>query len=83
MYVKSATPREHKNPSARVQFRGQCIDCRRQVVIRLIVTPEGFPLSYKVLAGNTALGDFLKRIEAHTFATFLACCLHITLKRFS
>lgn len=30
--------------------RGDC----RQVVIALIVTPEGFPLSYEVLAGNTA-----------------------------
>jgi transposase len=43
--------------------RGDC----RQVVIALIVTPEGFPLSYEVLAGNTAdsttLSDFLGRIE--------------------
>jgi transposase len=43
--------------------RGDC----RQVVIALIVTPEGFPLSYEVLAGNTAdsttLGAFLDRIE--------------------
>jgi transposase len=43
--------------------RGDC----RQVVIALIVTPEGFPLSYEVLAGNTAdsttLGEFLDRIE--------------------
>jgi transposase len=43
--------------------RGDC----RQVVIALIVTPEGFPLSYEVLSGNTAdsttLGDFLERIE--------------------
>ena len=43
--------------------RGDC----RQVVIALIVTPEGFPLSYEVLSGNTAdsttLGDFLDRIE--------------------
>ncbi len=41
-------------------------DCR-QVVIALIVTPEGFPLSYEVLAGNTAdsttLSEFLDRIE--------------------
>ncbi len=41
-------------------------DCR-QVVIALIVTPEGFPLSYEVLAGNTAdattLSGFLERIE--------------------
>jgi transposase len=38
-----------------------------QVVIALIVTPDGFPLAYEVLAGNTAdnttLRDFLKRIE--------------------
>jgi hypothetical protein len=41
-----------------------------QVVIALIVTPEGFPLAYEVLAGNTGdkttLRDFLKKIEAHT-----------------
>jgi len=38
------------------------------VVIALIVTPEGFPLAYEVLAGNTSdkttLRDFLKKIEA-------------------
>ena len=38
-----------------------------QVVVALIVTPEGFPLAYEVLAGNTAdkttLKDFLKKIE--------------------
>lgn len=38
-----------------------------QVVIALIVTPEGFPLAYEVLAGNTSdkttLADFLKRIQ--------------------
>jgi transposase len=38
-----------------------------QVVIALIVTPQGFPLAYEVLAGNTAdkttLKDFLVRIE--------------------
>lgn len=43
--------------------RGDC----RQVVIALIVTPEGFPLSYEVLAGNTndatTLSGFLDRIE--------------------
>jgi transposase len=37
------------------------------VVIALIVTPEGFPLAYEVLAGNTrdctTLKDFLSRIE--------------------
>jgi transposase len=39
-----------------------------QVVIALIVTPEGFPLTYEVLSGNTAdattLPQFLERIEA-------------------
>jgi transposase len=39
-----------------------------QVVIALIVTPEGLPLAYEVLAGNTSdkspLGDFLTKIEA-------------------
>jgi transposase len=39
-----------------------------QVVIALIVTPEGFPLSYEVMPGNTAdkstLKDFLANIEA-------------------
>ena len=41
-------------------------DCL-QVVIALIVTPEGFPLAYEVLPGNTSdkttLEDFLHRIE--------------------
>ncbi|MCC5839420.1 MAG: IS1634 family transposase [Opitutales bacterium] len=41
-------------------------DCL-QVVIALIVTPEGFPLAYEVLPGNTSdkttLRDFLARIE--------------------
>ena len=38
-----------------------------QVVIALVVTPEGLPLAYEVLPGNTAdnttLRDFLRRIE--------------------
>ncbi len=44
--------------------RGDCL----QVVIALIVTPEGFPLAYEVLPGNTAdnttLDEFLTKIEA-------------------
>ena len=43
--------------------RGDC----RQVVIALIVTPEGFPLSYEVMSGDTAdsttLSGFLDRIN--------------------
>jgi hypothetical protein len=42
-------------------------DCL-QVVIALIVTPEGFPLAYEVLSGNTSdkttLKDFLRKIES-------------------
>jgi transposase len=43
--------------------RSDCV----QVVIGLIVTPEGFPLAYEVMAGNTAdnttLRDFLAKIQ--------------------
>ena len=43
--------------------RGDCV----QVVIALIVTPEGFPIAYEVLAGNTTdkttLKEFLTKIE--------------------
>jgi hypothetical protein len=46
--------------------RDKRFDCV-QVIIALIVTPDGFPLAYEVLAGNTAdkttLTDFLDRIE--------------------
>ena len=46
--------------------RDKRFDCV-QVVIALVVTPEGFPLGYEVLAGNTderaTLADWLKRIE--------------------
>ena len=38
------------------------------MVIALVVTPDGLPLAYEVMAGNTSdkttLRDFLKRIEA-------------------
>jgi hypothetical protein len=43
--------------------RGDC----RQVVIALVVTPEGFPLAYEVMEGNTSdhttLRGFLAKIE--------------------
>jgi hypothetical protein len=43
--------------------RSDCV----QVVIALIVTPDGLPLAYEVMAGNTSdkttLRDFSKRIE--------------------
>ena len=44
--------------------RSDCV----QVVIALVVTPDGFPLAYRVMPGNTAdkttLRDFIQRIEA-------------------
>ena len=44
--------------------RSDCV----QVVIALVVTPDGLPLAYEVMAGNTAdkttLRDFIRRIEA-------------------
>jgi transposase len=43
--------------------RSDCV----QVVIALVVTPDGLPLAYEVMAGNTSdkttLRDFLQRIE--------------------
>ena len=46
---------------------GITADCR-QVVIALVVTPEGFPLAYEVMEGNTSdrttLRGFLDKIEA-------------------
>ena len=46
--------------------RDKRFDCV-QVVIALIVTPQGFPLAYEVMNGNTqdktTLSDFLKKIE--------------------
>ena len=44
--------------------RSDCV----QVVIALIVTPQGFPLGYEVIAGNTAdcttLEGFVEKIQA-------------------
>ena len=44
--------------------RSDCV----QVVIALVVTPDGLPLAYEVMAGNTSdkttLRDFIARIEA-------------------
>jgi transposase len=44
--------------------RSDCV----QIVIALVVTPDGFPLAYEVLPGNTAdkttLRGFLEKIEA-------------------
>jgi transposase len=46
--------------------RDQRFDCK-QVVIALVITPEGFPLAYEVMNGNTSdrttLRSFLEKIE--------------------
>jgi transposase len=56
-----------KNDKRRYGYsRDKRSDCV-QVVIALVITPEGFPLAYEVLAGNTSdkttLREFLKKIE--------------------
>ena len=47
---------------------GDAFPDRMQVVIALIVTPQGFPLAYEVMPGNTSdkttLAGFLEKIEA-------------------
>ena len=65
-YFESDPPFPEGDKRRHGYSRDQRSDCV-QVVIALIVTPEGFPLAYEVLAGNTSdkttLADFLKRIE--------------------
>jgi len=56
-----------QNPKAKRGYsrdgRPDCV----QLVIALVVTPDGFPLAYEVMNGNTAdsatLRDFVKKIE--------------------
>ena len=65
-YFESDPPFPEGDKRKHGYSRDKRFDCV-QVVIALIVTPEGFPLAYEVLAGNTAdnttLSGFLKRIE--------------------
>src|SRR5712692_2688668 len=56
-----------QNPKARYGYsRDSRPDCK-QVIVALVITPEGFPLAYEVLDGNrsdkTTLGEFLDQIE--------------------
>jgi Transposase DDE domain len=60
-------PPKNENDKRRFGYsRDKRSDCV-QVVIALIVTPQGFPLAYEVLAGNTldktTLREFLQKIE--------------------
>lgn len=57
-----------QNPKAQFgHSKDRRSDCR-QVLIALIVTPDGFPLNYEVLAGHTAekttLAELLTKIES-------------------
>ena len=66
-YFESAPPADVTDKRRYGYSRDKRSDCV-QVVIALIVTPEGFPLAYEVLPGNTAdnttLRSFLQKIES-------------------
>jgi transposase len=66
-YFESAPPDNEDDKRRYGYSRDKRSDCV-QVVIALIVTPEGFPLAYEVLPGNTAdcttLRGALRKIEA-------------------
>ena len=65
-YFESAPPLSEEDKRRFGYSRDKRTDCV-QVVIALIVTPQGFPLAYEVLAGNTSdkttLREFLQKIE--------------------
>ena len=66
-YFESPPPDDDADKRRHGYSRDKRSDCV-QVVIALIVTPDGFPLGYEVLPGNTAdcttLRDMLRKIEA-------------------
>jgi hypothetical protein len=66
-YFESDPPFPEADPRRHGYSRDHRPDCV-QVVLALVVTPEGFPLAYEVLPGNTAdnttLPLFLRQIEA-------------------
>jgi transposase len=65
-YFESEPPGDENDKRQFGYSRDKRPDCV-QVVIALIVTPQGFPLTYEVLRGNTAdkttLKEFLQKIE--------------------
>ena len=65
-YFESSRPDDENDKRRYGYSRDKRSDCV-QVVIALVVTPEGFPLAYEVLAGNTSdrttLKEFLTKIE--------------------
>jgi hypothetical protein len=66
-YFESDPPADDEDKRRHGYSRDHRPDCV-QVVIALVVTPEGLPLAYEVLPGNTrdstTLKDFLARIES-------------------
>jgi len=65
-YFESSKPADENDKRRYGYSRDKRSDCV-QVVIALVVSPEGFPLAYEVLAGNTSdrttLKEFLNKIE--------------------
>ena len=65
-YFESDPPLQENDKRRHGYSRDHRPDCV-QIVIALVVTPEGLPLAYEVLAGNTAdsttLRSFLAKIE--------------------
>jgi hypothetical protein len=65
-YFESAPPFPEGDKRKHGYSRDKRPDCV-QVVIALIITPEGFPLAYEIMPGNTSdkttLKDFLAKIE--------------------
>jgi hypothetical protein len=65
-YFESDPPESAADKRKFGYSRDKRFDCV-QVVIALVVTPEGFPIAYEVMPGNTrdsnTLRDFLKKIE--------------------
>ena len=58
-YFESSQPADENDKRRYGYSRDKRSDCV-QVVIALVVTPEGFPLAYEVLAGNTSDRTTLK-----------------------
>jgi len=65
-YFESDPPEDDNDKRRFGYSRDKRSDCV-QVVIALVVTPQGFPLAYEVMAGNTkdssTLKEFLDKIE--------------------
>jgi transposase len=65
-YFESGPPQDDNDKRRFGYSRDKRKDCV-QVVIALVITPQGFPLAYEVMAGNTkdssTLQEFLDKIE--------------------